>query len=130
MDHIAGVPFQRVQLIGMPPAQANLLIQCTAESLHQFSCLGQLVQFRGGCHIAIPLLRDRKGFRSSTKSCGIFCNYPTIAAKRFIVDRINLNMGIGLLDQCESVHCVPFLKATPHNGHCGLRRIFCPNRAV
>ena len=22
------------------------------------------------------------------------------------------------------------LKATPHNGSCGLRRIFCPNRAV
>ena len=23
-----------------------------------------------------------------------------------------------------------FLKATPHNEDCGLRRIFCPNRAV
>ena len=23
-----------------------------------------------------------------------------------------------------------FLKATPHNGSCGLRRIFCPNRTV
>ena len=27
-------------------------------------------------------------------------------------------------------HILEMPKATPHNGSCGLRRIFCPNRAV
>ena len=91
---IAGMPLQSVELIGMPPAQADLLVQTAAVGFPQLRRFRNLVQFRGRSNVLAPRLRERDGLRRRAERGSVLLNHTAIAAKGRFMDGVNGNMGI------------------------------------
>ena len=94
VELIAGMPLQSVELIGMPPAQADLLVQTAAVGFPQLRCFRNLVQFRGRSHILAPRLRERDGLRRRAERGSVLLNHAAVAPERRFMDGVDLNMGI------------------------------------
>ena len=94
VEFVAGVPLQSVQLVGMPPAQADLLVQTAAVDFPQPRRRRNFVQLRGRSHILAPRLRERNDLRRRAERGSVLLNHAAVAPERRFMDGVDLNMGI------------------------------------
>ena len=94
VELVAGMPLKGVELVGMPPAQADLLVQSAAVDLPQLRGRRDLIQLRRRGHVFASRLRKWDRLRRRAERGGVLLNDAAVAPEGRVMDGMDPNVGI------------------------------------